>query len=122
VIAALARGETPRRPGSKNADPEFDEDEDGWDEDEDEDDWDEIDDSDWTLIMKCFVPRPQDRLQCSAIQELIVDMNIWDDRPIEKGLPGAEILKLRSNSEIHLDRVDKALSQIQVYQSVVCAC
>jgi hypothetical protein len=82
--------------------------------DEDEDDWDEIDDPSWDLIKKCCAPKPEDRLKCARIQELIVDMNIRDSRTEAKGIPGADILKLKLHSDVNLNRVGELLDDLQV--------
>jgi hypothetical protein len=82
--------------------------------DEDEDDWDEIDDPSWALIKKCCTPKPEDRLSCPRIQELLVDMNIWDARPEAKEIPGADILKLRSHPDINLNRIGELLESLEV--------
>jgi hypothetical protein len=87
--------------------------------DEDEDDWDEIDEPTWALIKKCCTPNPEDRLSCPRIQELIVDMNIWDSRPEPKGIPGADILKLRSHPDVNLNRVGELLDNLQVGRLVL---
>ncbi|KAF5361874.1 hypothetical protein D9756_002590 [Leucocoprinus leucothites] len=119
VSAALARKELPRRPGSTaNQNPNDDQVGDDWD-DSDEDDWDEIDDQAWNLITGCCAPEPEDRLDTSAIQELIVDMKIWDDRPAAKPALGIEVAKLRVKSEIDLNRVGELLDKLQ--KSVVPA-
>ncbi|KAF5357827.1 hypothetical protein D9756_001387 [Leucocoprinus leucothites] len=109
VSAALARKEVPRRPGSVNPAERSDDD---WDDDED-DDWDEIDDQAWGLITKCCAPEPEDRLSTSAVQELIIDMKVWDDRPAAKAVLGTEISKLRANPEIDLNRVGELLDILQ---------
>jgi hypothetical protein len=87
---------------------------DGLEFDEDEDDWDEIDQPSWALIEQCYTPKPEDRLSCARIQELIVDMNIPDSRPEPKGIPGADILKLRSHPHVNLNRVGELLDNLQV--------
>lgn len=116
VSAALARKELPKRPGSTISEAVNGTDEDHWDDDDDDDeeDWDTINDQAWDLITKCCAPEPDDRLKIPAIQELIADMKVWDDRPPVQALPEAEISKLRSTSEIDLNRVGELLDQVQV--------
>jgi hypothetical protein len=89
----------------------------------DDDDWDisdrdEIDDPAWDFIQRCCTPRPEDRPRCSDIRKLIVAMNICDTQLEAKEFLDTEILKLRSNSEIDQDRLEKALSMIQVNQMI----
>ncbi|KAF5361875.1 hypothetical protein D9756_002591 [Leucocoprinus leucothites] len=112
VSAALARKELPKRPGSGDRNAIDESNDDDWD-DDDEEDLDEIDDQAWGLITKCCAPQPEDRLKTAAIQELIVDMKIWDDRPATKAILGTEISKLRANPEIDLNRVGELLDQLQ---------
>ncbi|KAF5353883.1 hypothetical protein D9756_007269 [Leucocoprinus leucothites] len=103
VQAALARKDPPKRPGSLDIGRGEELNDDNWDED-DEEDWDEIDDRSWNLISKCCAPEPEVRLGVPGIQELLVDMKIWDERPTAKPVLGAEIYKLRSNPSVDLDR------------------
>jgi serine/threonine protein kinase len=110
VLAALFRGQLPKRPGPTKNDNDEDDD---WDE-IDEKDWDDLDDSTWGWIMKCIMSKPEDRPSASRIQELIVDMRVWDSRPAAKGVPGAEILKQKSNIEVNLNRAGTILDQLQV--------
>ncbi|KAF5362327.1 hypothetical protein D9756_002589 [Leucocoprinus leucothites] len=112
VSAALARKELPKRPGSTSRNTVNEANDNDWDDDDDED-WDEIDDQAWDLIIKCCKPEPEDRLKTPAIQELIVDMKIWDDRPAAKGVFGTEISKLRTSPEINLNRVGELLDKLQ---------
>lgn len=111
IQSALTRKEPPRRPGppDKGSDDETDD----WDYD-DEQDWDDIDDQAWDMIEKCCAPEPEDRLKLPAIKELIVDMQIWDDRPAAKAGFGTEILELKSKREVDLDRVRDLLGEIHV--------
>jgi hypothetical protein len=111
VLAALFRGQLPKRPGPTRSDTDEDDD---WDE-IDEKDWDDLDDSTWGWITKCLISKPEDRPNASRIQELIVDVKAWDSRPAAKGVPGAEILKQKSNIEINLNRVGTILDQLQVW-------
>lgn len=110
VVAALSRREFLKRPSPI----EVDDDDDNWDLEFD-DDWDPIDDQTWTMITKCCAPEPGDRLKVPAVQELIVDMKVWDDRPAMKAVPGADIFKLRFKPDINLVRVGEILDQLQVY-------
>ncbi|KAJ3564998.1 hypothetical protein NP233_g7927 [Leucocoprinus birnbaumii] len=110
VVAALSRRELPKRPSPIEID---DSDETNWDLEVD-DDWDPIDDQAWTLITKCCVPEPERRLKIPAVQELIADMKVWDDRPAMKAVPGADIFKLRFKPDINLDRVGEILDKLQV--------
>ncbi|KAJ3564997.1 hypothetical protein NP233_g7926 [Leucocoprinus birnbaumii] len=109
VVGALSRKEVPKRPSPVEAD---DEDENNWDLEVD-DDWDPISDQAWNLITKCCTPEPGDRLKIPAIQELIADMKVWDDRPTMKAVPGADIFKLRFKPDINLDRVGEILDKLQ---------
>ncbi|KAF5361872.1 hypothetical protein D9756_002598 [Leucocoprinus leucothites] len=111
ISAALARKELPKRPGTAGQGTTNETDNE-WD-DEDDEDWDEIDDQAWGLITKCCAPEPEDRLEASAIQELIVDMKVWDDRSAAKGVLGTEISKLRANPEIDLSLVGEVLDKLQ---------
>ncbi|KAF5361876.1 hypothetical protein D9756_002592 [Leucocoprinus leucothites] len=111
VSAALARKELPKRPSPADSNATDKTDDDDFDDDEEED-WDEIDDNAWNLITKCCAPEPEDRFDTPAVQELIVDMKIWDDRPAAKAVFGAEISKLRANPEIDLTRVAELLDQL----------
>ncbi|KXN84892.1 Cytokinesis protein sepH [Leucoagaricus sp. SymC.cos] len=110
IIAALSRKEPPTRPGTVTDNAE---EVDDWDHDFDAHDWDFIDDQAWNLIIKCCAPEPQDRPTIAVIQELVVDLKIWDDRPAAKALPDTEILKLRSQPKINLNRVEELLDQVQ---------
>jgi hypothetical protein len=110
VLAALFRGQLPKRPGPAKNDTDEDDD---WDE-IDEKDWDDLDDSTWGWITKCLRPQPEERPSASHIQELIVDIKAWDSRPAAKGVPGAEILKQKSNIEVNLNRAGMLLDQLQV--------
>ncbi|KAJ3558591.1 hypothetical protein NP233_g11479 [Leucocoprinus birnbaumii] len=109
VVAALSRRELVKRPSPVEVN---DEDENNWDLEVD-DDWDPIDDQAWILITKCCAPEPGDRLKIPAIQELIADMKVWDDRPAMKAVPGADIFKLRFKPDINLDRVGEILDKLQ---------
>ncbi|KAF5361880.1 hypothetical protein D9756_002596 [Leucocoprinus leucothites] len=111
ISAALARKELPKRPGTAGQGTTNETDNE-WD-DEDDEDWDEIDDQAWGLITKCCAPEPEDRLEASAIQELIVDMKVWDDRSAAKGVLGTEISKLRANPEIDLSLAGEVLDRLQ---------
>ncbi|KAF5361837.1 hypothetical protein D9756_002615 [Leucocoprinus leucothites] len=112
ISAALARKELPRRPGTIDPNTASKTSDDDWDDDEEED-WDEIDDQAWNLITRCCAPEPEDRLKPMAIEELIVDMKVWDDRPAAKAVVGTEISKLRANPEIDLNRVGELLDKLQ---------
>ncbi|KAJ3576458.1 hypothetical protein NP233_g414 [Leucocoprinus birnbaumii] len=109
VVGALSRRELLKRPSPV----EIDDDGINWDAETD-DNWDPIDDQAWTLITKCCVAEPGDRLKLPAIQELIADMAVWDDRPAMKAVPGADIFKLRFKPDINLDRVGELLDRLQV--------
>ncbi|KXN89008.1 Ribosomal protein S6 kinase alpha-5 [Leucoagaricus sp. SymC.cos] len=111
IMAALSRKEPPTRPGTTDDMEEKDD----WDDDFDQD-WDTIDDQAWSLVMKCCNPEPENRPNMTTVKELVVDLKIWDDRPVAKTIPGAEILKLRSDSKIDLVRVEELLDQLQVSQ------
>jgi hypothetical protein len=93
-------------------------DEDDWD-DLDEKDWDDLDDIVWALIMMCLSPKPEDRPSGPRIQELFLDMKVWDARPRAKGVPGAEILKQKSNIEVDLNRVRALLDHLQVSHVII---
>ncbi|KXN83527.1 Cytokinesis protein sepH [Leucoagaricus sp. SymC.cos] len=105
IIAALTRKEPPTWLGTVMEREEKD----GWDDDFDQD-WDTIDDQAWSLIMKRCSPEPEDRFDVSRVRELIVDLKILDDRPAPKPIPDAKILKLVSEPEIDLNRVDELLN------------
>ncbi|KXN81654.1 Ribosomal protein S6 kinase alpha-5 [Leucoagaricus sp. SymC.cos] len=109
IIAALSRKELPTRPGTTTNDVE---EKDDWDDDFDQD-WDTIDDQAWSLITRCCTPEPENRPNMSIVKELVKDLKIWDDRPAAKTIPGAEILKLRSEPKIDLVRVEELLDQLQ---------
>jgi hypothetical protein len=109
IIGALSRGQLPKRPGS--ASDTTDEEED-WDE-FDEPDWDEIDDPSWSLITRCCAPKPEGRLSAPRIEELIVDLKMWDARPEAKETPGLHLL-LKSNIDVNLNRVGGLLNELQV--------
>ncbi|KXN84534.1 Cytokinesis protein sepH [Leucoagaricus sp. SymC.cos] len=89
------------------------EEKDDWDDDFDQD-WDTIDDQAWSLILKCCTPEPENRPDMATVKELVIDLKIWDDRPAAKAIPGAEILKLRSEPKIDLVRVEELLDQLQI--------
>ncbi|KAJ3561670.1 hypothetical protein NP233_g10054 [Leucocoprinus birnbaumii] len=108
--AALSRRELPKRPSPIKID---DGDETNWDLEVDND-WDPIDDQAWTLITKCCVPDPERRLKIPAVQELIADMKVWDNRPAMRAVPGADIFKLCFKPDINLDRVGEILDKLQV--------
>jgi hypothetical protein len=59
------------------------------------DDTDEIDDESWELIGQCCVPEPKGRLKLVDIQSQLRTMDLEDNRPAAKPLPGAEVLKYR---------------------------
>ncbi|KAJ3576474.1 hypothetical protein NP233_g401 [Leucocoprinus birnbaumii] len=110
VVGALSRKELPKRPSL--AEVNDDDDENNWDLEVD-DDWDPVDDQMWTLITKCCVPEPEGRLKIPAVQELIADMKVWDDRPAMRAVPGADIFKLRFKPDINLDHVGEILDKLQ---------
>jgi hypothetical protein len=110
VLAALFRGQLPKRPGPTKNDTDEDDD---WDE-IDEKDWDDLDDSMWGWITMCLVSKPEDRPSASRVQELIADVKAWDSRPAAKGIPGAEILKQKSNVVVNLNRAGTILDHLQV--------
>ncbi|KAJ3574734.1 hypothetical protein NP233_g1566 [Leucocoprinus birnbaumii] len=112
VSAALARKEPPKRPSVTSNDAPDDSDSNEWD-DFDEDDWDELDDQAWNLITRCCVPEPEGRLKAAAIQELIVDMKIYDDRPAARAVTDTDFSKLGSRPDIDMNRVGKLLRTIQ---------
>ncbi|KAJ3561616.1 hypothetical protein NP233_g10087 [Leucocoprinus birnbaumii] len=111
ISAALGRKEPLKRPATvshiKGGDDTSD------DSDCDDEDFDEIDHQGWKLITKCCSPEPQDRPKTSLILELIVDMKVWDERPAANFVLGAEISKLREDTEIDLNRVGKLLGELQ---------
>ncbi|KXN84543.1 hypothetical protein AN958_12354 [Leucoagaricus sp. SymC.cos] len=109
IVAALSRKQPPMRPGTSADNAE---EKDDWDDDFDQD-WDTIDDQAWNLIMKCCTPEPKNRPSMTTVKELVTDLKIWDDRPTAKTIPGAEILKLRSEPKIDLVRVEELLDQLQ---------
>jgi hypothetical protein len=80
----------------------------------DEPDWDEIDDPSWNVVNRCCAPKPGDRPTASRIQELIVDLKMWDDRPEAKDTPDAHLMSLRSNPDVNLNRVGELLNELQV--------
>jgi hypothetical protein len=110
IFAALSRGQLPKRPSDADGSTNNEED---WD-DFDEPDWDEIDDPSWSLITRCCTPKPEDRLNASRIKELIVDLKMWDARPEVRDVPGAHLFKVRSNSDVNLNRVGELLNELQV--------
>ncbi|KXN84000.1 Serine/threonine-protein kinase HT1 [Leucoagaricus sp. SymC.cos] len=110
IIAALSRKEPPSRPGTVADDTE---EKDDWDDDFDQD-WDTIDDQAWSLIMKCCTPEPESRPDIESVKELVIDLKIWDDRPAAKTIPGAEILKLRSEPKLDLNRVEELIEQVHL--------
>ncbi|KXN83031.1 Ribosomal protein S6 kinase alpha-5 [Leucoagaricus sp. SymC.cos] len=109
IVAALSRKQPPMRPGTSTDNAE---EKDDWDDDFDQD-WDTIDDQAWNLILKCCIPEPENRPNMATVKELVVDLKIWDDRPTAKTIPGAEILKHRSEPKIDLVRVEELLDQLQ---------
>ncbi|KXN82288.1 Ribosomal protein S6 kinase alpha-5 [Leucoagaricus sp. SymC.cos] len=109
IVAALSRKQPPMRPGTSADNAE---EKDDWDDDFDQD-WDTIDDQAWNLILKCCTPEPKNRPNMATVKELVVDLKIWDDRPAAKTIPGAEILKLRSEPKIDLVRVEELLDHLQ---------
>ncbi|KXN82813.1 Serine/threonine-protein kinase HT1 [Leucoagaricus sp. SymC.cos] len=111
IIAALTRKEMPKRPGSID-DNDAEKDEYGWDDDIEED-YDAIDDQMWSLIVKCCASEPEARPDIASVQELVVDMKIYDDRPAVKDAPGANILKSRVNPKIDLTRVEELFNEIK---------
>ncbi|KXN81902.1 Mitogen-activated protein kinase kinase kinase YODA [Leucoagaricus sp. SymC.cos] len=111
IIAALTRKEMPKRPGSID-DNDAEKDEYGWDDDIEED-YDAIDDQMWSLIVKCCASEPEARPDIANVQELVVDMKIYDDRPAVKDAPGASILKSRVNPKIDLTRVEELFDQVK---------
>ncbi|KXN85811.1 Dual specificity protein kinase pyk3 [Leucoagaricus sp. SymC.cos] len=111
IIAALTRMEMPKRPGSTD-DNDAEKDEYGWDDDIEED-YDAIDDQMWSLIVKCCASEPEARPDIVNVQELVVDMKIYDDRPAVKDAPGANILKSRVNPKIDLTRVEELFNEIK---------
>ncbi|KAF5361836.1 hypothetical protein D9756_002616 [Leucocoprinus leucothites] len=114
ITAALARKQPPKRPVSIDRDGTDESDEDDWDDfGFDDEDWDPIDDQGWNLITKCCTPEPEDRLKISAIQELLADMKVWDDRPPMKDVPGADIFRPRLDPEIDLNRAGEILDKLQ---------
>ncbi|KAJ3558633.1 hypothetical protein NP233_g11469 [Leucocoprinus birnbaumii] len=114
VVAALSRKEPLKRPSSAEIDDDDDDDDDetNWDLELD-DDWDPIDDQAWSLITKCCAPEPGDRLKIPAVQELLADMKVWDDRPTMKVVPGADIFKLRFKLDVDLNYVGEILDKLQ---------
>ncbi|KAJ3566369.1 hypothetical protein NP233_g7051 [Leucocoprinus birnbaumii] len=108
IQAALSRKELPKRRSSADSSESDNE----WDDDLD-DDWDEIDEETWSLITRCCAPEPEDRLSIFAIQEVIGDMKVWDDRPAAKAGLGDEISKLRLKPEIDMTRAGALLDRLQ---------
>ncbi|KAJ3555492.1 hypothetical protein NP233_g12196 [Leucocoprinus birnbaumii] len=114
ISVALARKETPKRPGLIDNGGGDETSEGDWDLGEEEpEDCDEIDDQAWDLITRCCAPEPGDRPCISTIRELIVGMRVWDDRPVQKATLGPEISKLRQNAVLDLDRVGELLAELQ---------
>ncbi|KAJ3566251.1 hypothetical protein NP233_g7115 [Leucocoprinus birnbaumii] len=107
IIVALGLKRPLRRPVP---DESFD-----WDDDDDDErnDYDEIDDEVWNLITKCCAPKPEDRLTASQILELIVDMEVVDDRPPAKAILGPELLRMRERPEIDISRVGEILDRVE---------
>jgi serine/threonine protein kinase len=108
VVAALARRQLPKRPSASNNDDDTDS------EDLDEfDEPDEIDDPTWSLITHCCARKPEDRPNASRIQELIVDLKMWDNRSEAKDTNDT-LLSLRSNPDVDLNRAGELLNELQV--------
>ncbi|KXN89686.1 Tyrosine-protein kinase CSK [Leucoagaricus sp. SymC.cos] len=112
IIAALTRKEVPKRPSSADDDDGEEKDDYDWDDDIKQD-YDAIDDQAWSLIVKCCVPEPENRLNISSVQELVIDMKIHNNQPGSKAIPGTEILKLRVEPKINLTHVEELLDQVQ---------
>ncbi|KXN89052.1 Cytokinesis protein sepH [Leucoagaricus sp. SymC.cos] len=110
ILFALARKETPSRPGFSD-DDDIEEDEDDWDDDI-KHDYDAIDDQAWGLIIKCCSVEPEKRPNITQVRELVVDLKIHDDRPASKTVPGAEISKLRVDPKLNLTCVEELLGQL----------
>ncbi|KXN82811.1 Mitogen-activated protein kinase kinase kinase YODA [Leucoagaricus sp. SymC.cos] len=111
IVSALIRKEMPKRPGSID-DNGAEKDEDDWDDDIEED-YDAIDDQVWSLTVECCAPEPEARPDIASVQELVVNMKIYDDRPAVKDAPGANILKSRVNPKIDLTRVEELFNEIK---------
>ncbi|KAJ3563267.1 hypothetical protein NP233_g9050 [Leucocoprinus birnbaumii] len=109
AFGCLCYQELPKRPSPIEINND---DENNWDVEVD-DNWDPIDDQAWTLITNCCTPEPGDRLKVPAVQELIADMKVWDDRPVMKAAPGADIFKLHFKPDIDLDSVGEILAELQ---------
>ncbi|KXN89687.1 Serine/threonine-protein kinase CTR1 [Leucoagaricus sp. SymC.cos] len=110
-LGCLLYEEMPKRLSSTD-DDDTEKDEYGWDDDIEED-YDAIDDQIWSLIVKCCVSEPEARPDIASVQELVVDMKIYNDRPAVKDAPGANILKSRVNPKIDLTCVEELFDQVK---------
>ncbi|KXN89684.1 hypothetical protein AN958_05346 [Leucoagaricus sp. SymC.cos] len=110
-LGCLLYKEMPKRPGSTN---DNDAEKDEYDLDDDiEEDYDAIDDHMWSLIDKCCASEPKARPDIASVQELIVNMKIYDDHLAVKDVPGTNILKSRVNPKIDLTRVEELFDQVK---------
>jgi hypothetical protein len=76
---------------------------------------DEINDCSWALITQCCIPEPKDRLRLAEVQNQLRKMGLEDNRPAEKPLPGAEILKYRVPYDpIDIRRTGEILDELKV--------
>ncbi|KAJ3552963.1 hypothetical protein NP233_g12754 [Leucocoprinus birnbaumii] len=113
ISVALARKEIPKWPGLAQNDAENGVNEDTLDFDKEAEECDKIDDQAWNLITTCCEPEPGSRPDISTIQQLIVDMKVWDDRPAPKTSFATEISKLREDQVISPDHIGELLSDLQ---------
>jgi hypothetical protein len=78
---------------------------------------DEIDDESWELIMQCCILEPESRLKLADIQNRLKNLNLEDNRPVAKPLPGAEVLKDRyPYTAVDILRVGEILKKLKVSQ------
>jgi hypothetical protein len=99
IRSALARDELLVRPVSTDGDT------------------DEIDDESWDLITQGCTLDPEKRLKLAEIQNWVRRLDLEDDRPTAKPLPGAEVLKERNPyTAVDILRVGEILEQLKVSQ------
>ena len=114
MLAMIAgREEAPKRPGVKG-----EEDSDGESASDPEEGCEEIDDQTWAIIVQCFSPKPEDRPDIARIRELVVDLNIHDERQLP---PWNKVRYLIEVKNLH--RMEEIFDSIEVrWNLLLCIC
>ena len=113
--AIMKRGEFPKRPGVKDVriKEDSDEEEDVY-ADDPEEGCERIDEQTWAIIVQCFAPKPEDRPDIARVRELIVDLDIHDEREAPR-------VGTREEVEVkNLHRVEELLAVIEVCSPSLC--